>query len=54
VGRLQKPVVATRQDRIVGVFSAGRADQIARELQNGKPVEGNVVEERLDDPVTLG
>ena len=51
--RLQQPVVGTGQQRIVGVFIAGRANDVARQLQYGEPIERNVVEERLDYPVAV-
>ena len=53
VGRLQQPAVGTGEPQIVGVFITGRADEIARELKHGEPIERHVVEERLDHPVAI-
>ena len=36
------------------MFASFRADDIASQLQDGEPIERDVVEERLDHPVAIG
>ena len=54
VRRLQQPVVGRGQHPIIRMLTRGRLDQVAGQLQQGEPVERQIVEEGGNHPITIG